>query len=155
MAKPMLDQVRKALASPEGLQGLMTQFGFGGGGGGRAGGIPARFVERPGESAAQVVASGGRGGAPPGAAVPAGAPATVAPAGPPDINAFRPLFTALGAGAFGGGRGPLPMAGTGDYLVTLVIDGKIIEKQTLHVERVSGTGGGNGGFGSDRFVPGF
>lgn len=171
MAKPMLDQVRKALASPEGLQGLLAQFGFGGGGGGgRAGGTPARFVERPGESAAQVAAAGGRGGAiptaatgaAPGAAVPAAvvpagsapgnAPsvdAVTAPAGPPDINAFRPLFTALGAGAFGGGRAPLPMASTGDYLVTLMIGGKIIEKQTLHVERVSGTGGGNGGFGTD------
>jgi len=47
------------------------------------------------------------------------------------------------------------MAGTGDYLVTLVIGGKSIEKQTLHIERVSGTGGGNGGFGSDRFEPEF
>ena len=46
----------------------------------------------------------------------------------------------------GGGRGgPPPVVGTGDYLVSITVNGQT-QKQLLHVERSSGTGGGGGGF---------
>jgi hypothetical protein len=40
------------------------------------------------------------------------------------------------------------MANTGDYLVTMVVNGQTF-KQTFRVERVSGGGDAGGGFGED------
>ena len=136
MPKPMLDQVRAALKSPEGIMGFATQMmgAFAGGGAaGRAGGPPV-WNERPGESAA------GRAGGPP-----AGAPAGegAAAAAPPDQNQLMTLFRSLagrgGVGAFAGGRGAASVA-PGDYLVSIVVDGKTY-KQVMRVERANGTGG--------------
>ena len=60
---------------------------------------------------------------------------------------------AAGMGAlFGGGRrggGGAPLVGTGDYLVSITVGGQTM-KQVLHVERVSGGGGGGSPFGVDR-----
>ena len=45
---------------------------------------------------------------------------------------------------FGGGRrggGGAPTVGTGDYLVSITVNGQTL-KQVLHVERINGTGGG-------------
>ena len=62
-----------------------------------------------------------------------------------------------GGGGFGGGGASI--ANTGDYLVTMVVDGKPY-KQTFRVERVSGDDSGGPGFGEDenhdqmgRFTP--
>ncbi len=58
------------------------------------------------------------------------------------------LFRAPGSRGFGGfGRGGAPMVGTGDYLVTMTVDGKKYT-QVLHVERVRG-GESNGFFAGD------
>ena len=46
-----------------------------------------------------------------------------------------------GGGGFGGGGGP-PAVASGDYLVSIVVDGKTLSR-VLRVERVSGTGGGS------------
>ncbi len=153
MPKMMLDQVRAALKSPDGIMGFATQmmgaFAGGGAGGGRAGGPPV-WNERPGESAA------GRAGGPPAGApvgAPAGAPAGegAAAAAPPDQNQLMTLFRTLagrgGAGAFGGMRGAGAVA-AGDYLVSIVVDGKTY-KQVMRVERASGTGGSGSPFQDD------
>ncbi|MEI6814956.1 MAG: hypothetical protein WCL36_12355, partial [bacterium] len=148
MPKMMLDQVRAALKNPDGIMGFATQMmgAFAGGGaGGRAGGPPV-WNDRPGESAA------GRAGGPP-AAAPAGAPAGegAAAAAPPDQNQLMTLFRTLagrgGAGAFAGGRGATSVA-PGDYLVSIVVDGKTY-KQVMRVERANGTGGSGSPFQDD------
>jgi hypothetical protein len=156
LPKSTVDRIRSVMASGEGLQGLFPGgFGGGGGGGGRGG-----FQERPGENmtpapgARGAGAGGGRGAVPAGAAptgaAPGAAPGAEAPLDP------QTLFAALGGGGrgsalaliFGGGGGrggPPPVVGTGDYLVSITINGQT-QKQVLHVERSSGTGGGGGGF---------
>lgn len=186
LPKATVDRIRKAMASPEGIQGLFPGGFGGGGGGGRAGG--GGFVERPGEQmtaargAAGARANAGAGAGPtaaaptaaapiaaaPGAAVPV-APAPGAAAGGPSAAAGtedapldpQALFAAFGGGRgsvlnslFGGGGGgggragnAAPVVTTGDYLVSITVNGQT-QKQLLHVERSSGTGGGGGGFDS-------
>jgi len=157
LPKSTLDRIRAVMASGEGLQGLFAG-GFGGGFGGGRGG----FQERPGENmtpARGAGAGGGRGAGAPAAAVPpAAAPATSAPGAIPGAEAPldpQSIFAALGGGGrgsalaimFGGGGrgGQPPVVGTGDYLVSITINGQT-QKQLLHVERASGTGGGGSGF---------
>jgi hypothetical protein len=144
--KPLLDRVRAAMNSPEGLQGFATQMfaQFAGGGGGGAFGGAARFNERPAEAAP---AAGGRRGA--------AAPAEGAGEGaaPPDQNQLFSLFRALGGnigGGGGGGRrgGGGALVNTGDYLVTVTIGGQA-QKTLLRVERVSGSGAVGGFFEED------
>ncbi len=54
-----------------------------------------------------------------------------------------------GRGGFGGGRGGFgSLAGTGDYLVTMTVGGRTY-RQTLHVERVSGSAATGAADGSD------
>ncbi|MBX9928788.1 MAG: hypothetical protein K2X99_07735, partial [Gemmatimonadaceae bacterium] len=145
--RPMLDRIRAAMeGGPDAMQQLMATmggFGGGGGGGGFGGGQPGRFQERPGESA-----GGGRGGA---AAAGEGAAAA---GGPPDQNQMMGVMQALAGGRgglgglFGGGgrRGAQsPFVSTGEYLVSITVNGQTM-KQKLRVERVSGSGGGGGFF---------
>ncbi len=164
LPKSTLDRIRTVMASGEGIQALFPQGFTGGGGGGGRG-----FQDRPGENmtpapgARGAGAGGGRGAAPAGA-VPAGAvppaavPAAAAPAGAPGAEPPldpQTIFAALGGGGrgsalaliFGGGGrgGPPPVVGTGDYLVSITINGQT-QKQVLHVERANGTGGGGGAF---------
>ncbi|HLA90153.1 MAG TPA: hypothetical protein VJL28_06970 [Gemmatimonadaceae bacterium] len=155
LPKATVDRIRAAIASPEGIMGLFPG-GFGGGGRGGRGG----FVERPGE---QMTPAGGRGGV--GGMLPGGAPGVAAAGGRAGGEGAPPLdpqslFAAFGGGGragqlallfgggrggfFGGGGGP-PVVGTGDYLVSISISGET-QRQLLRVERVSGTGGGGGGF---------
>ncbi len=167
LPKATVDRIRTVMSNGEGIQSLFgAAFGGGGGGAGGAGGGPPPFRERPGENMTPAAgqrgagAGGGRGaGAPPAGAIPAGAvPTGAAPGGAPAADAPidpQAIFAALSAGRgqaalqllFGGGGrgGPPPIAGTGDYLVSITING-VTQKQTLHVERTSGTGGGGGGF---------
>jgi hypothetical protein len=154
LPKSTVDRIRAVMASGEGLQGLFPG-GFGGGGSGGRGG----FNERPGENMTPAPGARGAGGGR-GAGVPAGAvPAAAAPGGAPGAEAPldpQAMFAALGGGGrgsalaliFGGGGGrggPPPVVGTGDYLVSITTNGQT-QKQLLHVERASGTGGGGGGF---------
>jgi hypothetical protein len=163
LPKSTVDRIRAVMASGEGIQALFPG-GFGGGGGGGFG--RGGFQERPGENMTPAAgargagAGGGRGSVVPAGAVPAGAvPAGAAAGGAPGAEApldAQAIFTALGGGGrgsalaliFGGGGGrggPPPVVGTGDYLVSITINGQT-QKQLLHVERASGTGGGGGGF---------
>jgi hypothetical protein len=160
LPKSTVDRIRTVMSNGEGIQGLFPQgFGGGAGSGGRG------FQERPGENmtpapgARGAGAGGGRGAVPAGAApaTPAAAPGAPAatPGGPPAEAPIDPqaIFSALGGAGrgpilqslFGSGRGPAPIVGTGDYLVSITINGQT-QKQLLHVERSSGTGGGGGGF---------
>jgi photosystem II stability/assembly factor-like uncharacterized protein len=150
LPKAIVDRIRQAINSPEGIAGLFPG-GFGGGGGGGRGGFRERAGEQP------TPAAPGRGGPVPamaaGAAVSMGGqPSESAPALDPQM-----LFAAFGGGGRGaalgllfgnlGGRGGggAPVVGTGDYLVSITVNGQT-QKQLLHVERASGTGGGGGGF---------
>ncbi len=151
--KMLIDRVRAALNSPEGLMGLMQQFGpaFAGGGGRGAG--PQRFNERPGEQATPAGGRGGAGGAagaPAGRAGGEGAPAADAM---PDMGQLSGLFRAFqgfGDRLFTQGRGQASMVETGSYKLSLVIGSAVVQSQTLKVERVSGTGAGGGGFFEER-----
>ena len=153
----MMTGMIRNLARTGDLAPLMAMFGGGGGGGGRGGGFgpPAPWNARPGE---QATAGGGRGGAP-GGVVPAGAPATAAPAAAMDPSAFQrimPLFDIpgrpSGGGGFGlgflqtlgfgqagfaafaggGGAGVAP----GDYIVSMTVGGRTL-RQKLRVERAA------------------
>ena len=62
-----------------------------------------------------------------------------------ELRELAQLFRPPGSRGFGGfgGRGGAPTVGTGDYLVSMTVDGKKYT-QVLHVERRSG--GDTGGF---------
>jgi len=132
---PLIARIKTAAAS--GDQAALTQiFGFGRGGRGGAG-APTGFQERPGEGPmprAPGAAQGQRGER-------AGAEPAMDPS---EMRELAQLFRAPGSRGFGGfGRGGAPTVGTGDYLVTMTVDGKKYT-QVLHVERVRG--GDSGGF---------
>jgi len=147
MPRPLLDRMREGIKTGN-LQGLFGQF-FGGGGGAPAGG---RFVERPGES-------GGPGGGGPGGGGPGGGAAAAAAGaeGAPDPAMLQQIVQRLRPpGARGGGFGFLqnlpflmrpqaPLAETGDYLVSVTVDGKTMSR-VLRVERRPGAEGGGFGF---------
>jgi hypothetical protein len=113
---------------------------FGGGGGAGASPTPAfggdRFNARPGEQVAPQRAGGGGGGG--GAAGRAAAASGIDPSvafqiiqaiSPPGQNAFQALA----------GRPQAPTMGPGEYLVSIVANGKTL-RQRLKVERTSGSG---------------
>jgi len=135
MPKPMLDRVRTAMAGGQaGMMEMMQQFGGFGGGGRGPGGGPARWNDRPGETA-----GGGRGQ---GEGAAAGAEA-------PDAGGMANLFQALqralppGALGFGGGGrrgGGGGIAEPGTYKVSMTVGGKTYT-QLLKVERINGEGG--------------
>jgi hypothetical protein len=162
----MLGRMRDAMVTGN-MAELFRRFGsvFGGSGRGR-GGATRGFAERPGESAGRGRA-GPAGARRPGA--PGGEPGAAGEAGQAGgmpgpgmmqelMRAFRRddqltrYGWALGFGGFGGGGGGGgdgafgPMAETGDFLVTITIDGETMS-QVLRVQRI-GDGGG-GGFGFD------
>ncbi len=130
------------------LQGLFGGFGGSGGGafGAAAGG---RFVERPAEAA-----GGGFGGF---AAAAGEAGGESAAPEPGQLQQILQLLRPPGAGGGGGGgfgflanlpfltRPPAPVAETGDYLVSITLDGKTMS-QVLRVERMAGAGGGGFAF---------
>jgi hypothetical protein len=120
--------------------------GRGGGGGGGGGGAGADT------SAAPANVAGGRGGGRGGGAT-----------GDAALDPIRRIWTVIGmnppagggggrgggggGGGFGGGAAPT-IANTGDYLVTMTVDGQTF-KQTFRVERVSGGDGSANPFGED------
>lgn len=141
--KPALDMIRRNIeGGTQGMQAMARAFGFGGGGGGGGGfggAAAGRWVERPGE---QVVAGGGgRGGA--------GGAGGQAGAGGLDQAALFDVMRAIGVtgggggggGGFGGGGAPI--VESGDYLVSMTVDGQTY-KQTLRVEQRAG--GNQSGF---------
>jgi hypothetical protein len=139
--KAALDMIRRNLeGGAQGMQQMARAFGFGGGGGGGRGGPaqPGRWVERPAE---QSVSAGGRGpGGAGGQAAGEGAAAGL------DQSDLFTVMRALGVTGGGGGRGfggGGSVVSTGDYLVSMTVDGNTM-RQKLRVERVSG--GDSSGF---------
>ena len=138
--QPVIDRVKKAIASGAGLGELFRRGG--------AGAPPGVFVERPGESPLPRARRG------PGALGEArrdttgAAPARRAGGGageepPIDQAVLGEIFTALrSSGALPGGgfgrRNQAPLVETGDYLVTITANGQTM-KQVLRVDRVSGS----------------
>jgi hypothetical protein len=134
---PMIARIKAAAASGD-QAALFQIFGFGRGGRG-GGGAPGGFQERPGEG--PMPRAGGaraqQGGE--------GAGESQGGVDQSELRDIAQLFRAPGSrGGFGGfGRGGAPLVGTGDYLVTMTVDGKKYT-QVLHVERLRG--GDSGGF---------
>ncbi|HUF80770.1 MAG TPA: hypothetical protein VMN03_06515, partial [Burkholderiales bacterium] len=159
----MLTGIKDALLAGD-APAVAERFGFGGGGGGGFGGGPmvragAPFVERPGETAARAARStGGAAGA--GGAGGAASADTSSDAEPPQGFAGtlggllrRPGQTGGGFGALnqvvqairgspppgtGGGFGAGPAVATGDYLISMTVDGKTLTR-VLRVERAEAT----------------
>jgi hypothetical protein len=156
-----LNAIKQGLLAGD-LQEVAQRFGFGGGGGGGGfGGGPsvragAAFVERPGETLARAAAAGGQAVAPQaesgegqeGAPDPGLAGQLAALLRRPGqtggggggfgglnqvAQAIRGTPPGGGGGGFGGGGGAPPVA-TGDYLVTITVDGKTLSR-VLRVER--------------------
>jgi len=155
-------------------QGLAQRFGFGGGGPGGGTAPGGRFVERPGETVPRV--PGAPGGAGPAGQQAEGGEGAAGGAGQPDATflgtlgdlirvalpgqrpgggggGFRGLafvaqaFGRAGGGGFGGFGGGAPAVESGDYLVSITVDGKTLSR-VLRVDRVNGTGA-DAGFGFD------
>lgn len=117
--------------------------------GGRGGAGGARWQDRPGEGPVQ--GAGARGAAGRGAAAGEFNPMDALQNFPGGFQALRDLLTPPGRGVFSGGfggfggRGAQPsVVNSGDYLVTLIVNGQK-SQQVLRVERVSG--GDDSGFG--------
>src|SRR2546421_3307548 len=157
-----LEPIKSALLAGD-VQGLAQRFGFGPGGGGGGGGGNAgspfaagRFVERPGETTPRAPSatgtlpaagseSGGESSEPADATfLPTartllrrpGQPAGGGGGGGGALAVVAQAFgraPAGGGGGFGFGGGAPPVA-TGDYLVTITIDGKTLSR-VLRVER--------------------
>ncbi len=166
-AQQMLNPIKTALLAGD-VQGLAQRFGFGGGGGGGGGGAGAapagRFVERPGETtprapgapaAAPTAAVGGESAeTPPDAAflVQLGTllrrPGQGGGGGGGGGGFGALAFVAQtlgrtsgggGGGGFGGFGGGAPTVASGDYLVSITVDGKTLSR-VLRVDRVGGSG---------------
>ena len=160
----VIDSMSTAGGNRAQLERLKAQM-LGGGGrfggfGGAASNVGERFVARPGESPAPRGAGGrpgaGRAAADTGAANRGGRGAGAGPGGEPavDPTLLREVFQLVrtpGSSypAFRGGGRSAPLAGTGDYLVTMTV-GNVVQRQTVHVERMPGLGdGSSAGFGED------
>jgi len=126
--------------------------GRGGGGGGAFGGLDSATAAAiaPPASAAGGRAAGGRGGR-------GGRNAQQGAMGDQGLDPVARIWTLIGmpapvlggrggGGGFGGGAANL--ANTGDYLVTMTVNGQTY-KQTLRVERMAGGGEAGGPFGED------
>jgi hypothetical protein len=156
-----LNGIRQGLLSGD-LQELAQRFGFGGGGGGGGGGgagqaavrAGAPFVERPGETPAR--APGRAAGAAPQAegesqeaapdpgmlgqlAALLRRPGQTGGGGLGGLGFIAQTFgrAAVGGGGFGGfGGGGAAAVASGDYLVSITVDGKTMSR-VLRVERVA------------------
>lgn len=128
-------QLRRALSQgATGMQAIARQFGFGGGGGGGGGPQPGVWVERPAESAPPAPArpqAGGPGGQGGGMGITQ-----------EDLFAIIRAAGILGGGGRGFGGG-VPVAESGDYLISMTIEGQTYT-QKLRVERMAG--GASSGF---------
>jgi hypothetical protein len=147
LPKATIDRIRVAQATGT-MQDVQQALGLGGGsgggfGGGRGPSLEGGFVARPGEGPPPRRSARGAG-AGAAAAGEGGAEGGIDPGAAGDIlRLFRPA-----GGGFGGGRGGAPLVGTGEYLVTLVVNGEHY-RQVLHVERLAGGANAGGGFGED------
>ncbi|HEY6059498.1 MAG TPA: hypothetical protein VIV10_02840, partial [Gemmatimonadales bacterium] len=166
MSAQTLDPIKTALLAGD-VQGLAQRFGFGGGGGaggGGGGGVAAaggRFVERPGETTPRAP---GAAGAAAGAQQQEGGEGAADQPDPTFLGTLGQLirlpsqrggggggggFGALGfvaqtfgraAGGGGGfGGGGANVVQSGNYLVSITIDGKTLSR-VLRVERVAASG---------------
>jgi len=138
--KPAIEMIRRNIeGGAQGMQAMARAFGFGGGGGGGGfgGGQPQRWAERPAEGPA--APAGGRGGG--GAA--GGAMAQMMGMDQSQLFDIMRAIGMTGGGGGGFGGGGIPIAETGDYLVSITVDGQTM-KQPLRVERLAG--GASSGF---------
>ena len=151
MSEQMLGSMKQALLAGD-VQGLAQRFGFGGGGGGGGGGgrgvlrFGGPFLERPGETTPR-----GQGAAPGGAQSQEGSEEQAGEADPSFFGQLGQLLRPPGqqggggfglafvAQAFGRGLTGAPLVASGNYLVSITVDGKTLSR-VLRVERVSGTG---------------
>ncbi len=149
----VVDSMEKAGGDRVALTRIRTQMTTGVGGGGGFGFGPAaasdRFVARPAEGPIPRVPGAPRPAADTGAA--AGAPgrggragpgaAGEAPIDPGLLREVAQLVRMPGSSypPFGRGGRSAPLAGTGDYLVTMTVGGHV-ERQTVHVVRMPGLG---------------
>ncbi|HEY8311908.1 MAG TPA: hypothetical protein VIG47_15195, partial [Gemmatimonadaceae bacterium] len=148
----VIDSMETAGGDRAALTRIRAQMLGGGGGFGGFGFGPGaasdRFVARPGESAAPRVAGAARqAGADTGAAAGRAGRAGRGAAGgepPVDPTLMREVFQLVripGSSYPTGGRGAggrsAPLAGTGDYLVTMTVGGQV-QRQTVHVQRMAG-----------------
>lgn len=156
--KPTVERIRTALAGgAAAMQNMARQMmggagGAGGGPGGMAGG-PQRWNDRPAE---QAVPAGGQGGGGGGGGRGGMNPAALAQAAGIDQDKAFAVIQALGimgggGGGGGGAFGGVPMANTGDYLVTLKVGDQTL-KQVLRVERRSGGEGSGMPFEVEAFI---
>ena len=149
--KPTVERIRAALAGgPAGMQNMArAMMGGAGGGPGGFGGGPQRWNDRPAE---QAVPAGGQGG---GGGRGGMNPAALAQAAGIDQDKAFAVIQALGimggGGGGGGAFGGVPMANTGDYLVTLKV-GEQALKQVLRVERRAGGEGSGMPFEVEQFI---
>jgi len=148
----VIDSMEKAGGDRAALTRIRTQLESGGGGFGGFGFGPGaasdHFIARPGESplprSAQAGAGAGRPAADTGVAA-GGAARGRRPGGegPIDPTLMREVFELVripGSSYPSFGRGPrAPLAGTGDYLVTMTVGGQV-QRQTVHVQRMPGLG---------------
>lgn len=145
--KPALDMIRRNMdGGAQGMQAMARAFGFGGAGGGGGpggfgGGQPQRWNERAAEQAAP---AGGQGGGRGGAAPPPGGPQMMGIDQTVLFDVMRALGVTQGGGGGGGGfGGGASVVESGNYLVSMTVDGQT-QKQVLRVERRAG--GGASGF---------
>lgn len=147
----VIDSMEKAGGDRVALTRIKTQMESGGGGFAGFGFGPAaaseRFLARPGESPAPRAPGAPRAAADTGAAARAAAAGRGARGGmtgaetPVDPALMREIFqlVRLPGSSYPAGRGgrSAPLAGTGDYLVTMTV-GNHVERQTVHVQRMPG-----------------
>jgi photosystem II stability/assembly factor-like uncharacterized protein len=139
MNEMFLNRIREGIESGD-VRALFREFGGGGGGGFRGGAAGGRFVERPAESGGRGARGGPGGGG-----------------GAPDMSVIQEIMRRLRPGAGEGfgffrslpflARRPAEPVETGDYLVSITVDGKTLS-QVLRVEREPG--GGSTGFGFEK-----
>jgi photosystem II stability/assembly factor-like uncharacterized protein len=155
----VIDSMTKAGGNGAELTRIKAQLVSGGGGFGGFGRGTApseRFVARPAESPApRAPGAAGRAGAAGARAGARGGPGGPGGEAPIDQTLLRDVFqlvripgSSYPAGRGFGGRAA-PLAGTGDYLVTMTVGGEV-QRQTVHVERSPGLGDdSSSGFGGE------
>ncbi|HEU4642091.1 MAG TPA: hypothetical protein VFS44_06515 [Gemmatimonadaceae bacterium] len=143
-----LDRIREQITSGAGFGELFRRR--------RGGQESGRFVERPGEGPVQNAGSGASHARGDSASAKDTTHAAAQGAAAGGEEGFDPellgtVFERLrssGAIQGFGRRNAAPLAETGDYLVTLTVNG-VTQKQVLRVERASGSGGEGSFFGED------
>ncbi|HEY5219205.1 MAG TPA: hypothetical protein VIJ16_05315, partial [Gemmatimonadaceae bacterium] len=147
MDKAIVNRLREITSSSNPVAAFV---GRGGGRGGR-GGAEVGFVARPAEGPPVGARGGGRGRGGAAQLTAALSGMDIAAAFPGGIQQLAEIL-GMGRGGRGGGRGfgrgGAGVVGSGDYMVSITVNGET-QKQVLHVEQLSGGGGSSSDFGND------